>query len=450
MRELRTLLALALPIMLAQIGQMTLTVVDILMVGRLGVESLDAAQLGHTWVWSTAVPVIGIVMGMDPLVSQAHGAHDRVAGGLALQRGIALSLLLSVPLSLAWWHTEAGLLALGQAPGLSDAARDYVRIQLFSAPFPALYTTLSTYLQARGIVRPPVIAVVAANVLNATLNYLLIFGAGDFAGWGLEGAGLATACTRVALVAFLGALIVKGKLYEGAWTPWSGRVLALAPLGRQLGLGAPVGLQYSLEMWAFALGTVIAGMLDPISLGAHSIAITLVSYTFMVPLGISIGASARVGNLIGAGEPERAQVAAWVALRTATVTTLLTAALFFVGRHALPRLITNDEAVLAVAATIFPIAGAFQVLDALQAVGGGILRGMGRPRPAAVFNLVGYFVLALPLAYWLALDTPLGVLGVWLGYAVGLAVVALCLMVWIALRGPRTVSRLAPIDAPAA
>ena len=447
MRELRTLLALAGPITLAQLGQMTLTVVDVLMVGRLGVEALDAAQLGHMWIWGTAVPMVGLVMGMDPLVSQAHGAGDRVAGGLALQRALLASMVSSLPLLVGWWFTGPALQAMGQDAALAEAAGRYVRIQMFSAPLPAVYTALATYLQARGIVRPPLLTVVVANVLNVALNRVFIYGAFGLPGYGLEGAGLATACTRAVLVLLLGFAILRWKLHVGAWTAVGRRVFALRPLMHQLSLGVPVGVQYSLEMWAFSIGTLLAGMLDPISLGAHTIAITLVSYTFMVPLGISIGASTRVGNLIGAEQQEQAQHVAYLALRTAGVISFATAAIFIFGRSLLPRLVTDDADVVRTAALIFPIAGAFQLLDALQAVGGGILRGMGRPRPAAVFNLLGYFTIALPLAYVLALRTSLGIVGIWYGYAVGLFIVAACLLGFIYKRGPRTVQRLATHEA---
>jgi MATE family multidrug resistance protein len=156
----------------------------------------------------------------------------------------------------------------------------------------------------------------------------------------------------------------------------------------------------------------------------------------MIPLGVSLGAVTRVGNLIGAGQPRRAQRAAWVALATGAVVTSFFASMFVAFRWEIPLLYNPDLGVQALAAAIFPIAAAFQIFDGTQVVGGGILRGMGRTRPAAVFNLLGYYFFALPLAWYMTFELGLGLRGLWFGLAIGLATVALMLVGWIRHRGP--------------
>jgi MATE family multidrug resistance protein len=156
----------------------------------------------------------------------------------------------------------------------------------------------------------------------------------------------------------------------------------------------------------------------------------------MVPLGISLASVTRVGNLLGAGRPEDAQLASWVALGMGAGTMLVAAALFVVFRDGLPALYNDDPGVLAFAAGLLPIAACFQLFDGVQVVGGGILRGMGRTRAAAVFHLVGFYVLGLPLAWWLTFERGIGLPGLWWGLALGLAAVAIAFVIWIAYRGP--------------
>ena len=196
----------------------------------------------------------------------------------------------------------------------------------------------------------------------------------------------------------------------------------------------------SLEMWAFQAATLIAGRLGEAELAAHTVVLNVASVTFMVPLGVGMAATTRVGNLLGAGRPDGAQRAAWVALATGAGVMTGSAVLFVVLRHAIPVLYTTDVDVRVLAASIFPVAAAFQLFDGVQVVGSGVLRGMGSTRPAALFNLIGYYVLALPLAAWLTFTLDLGLRGIWWGLAIGLATVAVLLSAWIHRRGPTTVA----------
>jgi MATE family multidrug resistance protein len=343
---------------------------------------------------------------------------------------------------LAWGQTERALIWLGQEPELARAAAAYVGVQRFSAVGFMLYGALSSYLVSRGIVRPGLVAILLANVFNACAAWALTFGSLGLPALGIRGLGLATSLTRIVLPCATAWLIVQFGLYKGAWTPWSRRVLDGPALRRQLLLGLPMGMTIALELGSFQAGTLIAGKLGAVSLGAHAIALNLSALFFMVPLGFSIGTSAHVGQLIGAELPERAQRAAHTALKLIAGYGLCAGAVFALGRHVLPALYTDDAPILAAAATVLPIAGAFQMVDGLQAAGSGILRGMGRPRITALVNLLGYFVIAMPFAYYTALHTSLGLRGIWLGYALGLSCTALGLVSHVLLRGPRTVKPL--------
>jgi MATE family multidrug resistance protein len=450
--EIRRLVALGGPTALTQLGTMMLGVVDTLMLGHFGVRELGASSLGAVWIFGTLMFGLGMMFGVDPLIAQAHGARDRERMAWTLQQGVVLALIVSVPVALSWLVTAPALRLLGQSPELVAGAHAYVVVQIPSIPAFLLFHVLRQYLQCRGIVMPAFWITVLANGFNALGNWLLIFGHMGFPRLGLVGAALATALTRGFMLLGLIALVLLLRLHENAWVPWSRRAFDRRDLGRIVRHGLPVGVQFSLETWAFQLSTLMAGRLGEAALAAHAIVLNLATLSFMLPLGVSLGAATHVGNLIGAGQRQRAQRAAHVALGLGGLVMLLSAAIFVGLRWQLPALYTADAAVIALAASILPVAATFQLFDGVQVVGCGVLRGMGNTVPAAVINLVGYYVLALPLAAWMVFEASLGLAGIWWGLAAGLAVVATALVVRVVRRGPARVPAGAatglPADAP--
>lgn len=440
--EARRLARLAVPVALAQLAIMGMGFVDLVMVGRVSVDALAAVAIANPWQFGTLLFANGLLMGLDPVVSQAHGARDGARAGLALQQGVVLAVLLSPLVIYAWTQTEEALVLFGQDPRLARDAERYLLVQIPSVPFFLTYAALRQYLQGREIVRPVLWVVLLGNVVNAFANWVLVFGNLGAPALGLVGAGIATSLTRVAMFGAGIALVLGARLHEGAWQPWSRRALDGAGLRALLAIGFPIALQMSLEMWAFSGSTLIAGRLGAEAVAAHSLVMNLASITFMVPLGISQGTAVRVGNLIGAGALAQSQRAAWLGIASGGGFMTLAALAFVLGREALPRLYTPEAAVIAAAAAILPIAGAFQIFDGTQSVASGVMRAMGRPGPAALFNLFGYWVLALPVGGWLALGTDAGLPGLWWGLCAGLVVVALGLVLWIWRGGTSLVRRV--------
>ena len=434
--EVRRLLELGVPAALTQLGWMMLGVVDTLMVGQLGVYELDAAALGNIWTFGTLVFGMGVLLGMDPIVAQAHGSgdHDRIAR--TLHHGLVLAVALGIPIAVAWLFTGDVMVALGQDARLSSGAQDYVGVQIGSViPF-LLFHALRQYLQGRGIVAPALWAVLLGNLFNVLANWALVFGHLGFPAMGLYGAGLATAATRVFLLVGLALYVWGFRLHRGAWRRPDRDAFHRQSLGAILRHGVPVGIQYGLEGWAFQIATLLAGRLSQTALAAHVIALNLASAAFMLPLGLSIGASTRVGNLVGAGHYAAAQRASVLSMAMGAGVMGISALLFLLLRDVLPRMFTPDPAAIATAASILPIAAAFALFDGTQAVGAGVLRGLGRTTPAMIFNVVAFYVLGLPAAAGLAFGLDLGVRGLWWGLALGLATVATALVVYIVRRGP--------------
>lgn len=451
--ELRRLLRLSLPVMGAQVASMTMGTVDTIMVGRFSVEALAAAAIANAWIYGVLLAGQGLVHGIDPLVTQAHGAGRGDEAARALQRGIFLGALASLPLAGLWLFTGDLLRALGQSSELADLAHGYTVAQIPSLPCFLVFIALRQYLHGREIVRPTLWVTLVANVFNALANWALIFGGLGLPALGLLGAGIATAFSRAFMLLGLFAWVRGMRLHAGAWVPWSRSVVASAPLGRIVSLGLPVAMQMALEVWAFSGATLLAGLIGEVPLAAHTIVLNMAALTFMMPLGLSQAAVTRVGNLLGAGDGAAARRASGVALALGATVMSVAALAFVLLRGWLPRVYTRDAAVVALAATILPIAAAFQIFDGLQVVASGILRGMGQTRPAAFFNLVAYWIVGLPLGAWLALRAGWALPGLWWGLCLGLATVATSLLLWIRHTGPsywHTSARsAAPAPAPA-
>lgn len=410
---------------------MLLGVVETIIVGRAGNTALAAASLGHVWMQGTILIATGVVLGADPILSQAHGAGDQRTLGLTFQRGLVLSALLGIPLSLLWLYTTPMLTRFGQDPALSRLAGTFVVVQAPTAFGFLVFMLARQYLAARSIVAPALWVVVAVNAINAGLTAWLVFGGLGVSPLGLVGAGLAGSAVRLLLPALLLLLLFARGLHRPAWLPWGKASFDVRKIARIAWLGAPIGVQFGLEVWAFQITTLLSGKLGEVALGAGAIVLNLSSFSFMFPLGISTAASVRVGNLIGAGDDVGARRAARLALLLGAGVMSLFAAAFFFLRHQIPRIYGAEPNVLALCAEVLPIVAAFQMLDGTQVVASGILRGLGRTKPAAFFNLCGYYLLGLPIAYWLGLRRGLGLAGIWCGLASGLFTVALGLLIMV-------------------
>jgi MATE family multidrug resistance protein len=441
-REVEQVARLSAPVALVQIGLVMIGVVDTLMLGRVGVTELAAGALGNAWQWTFLSLGLGLVMGIDPMISQAHGRGDGPGTALALQRGIVLALIVSVPVMLATFWSERGLLALEQEPGVAALAGQYNRYKLPTVPCYLIYSALRQYLQGRGLMAPATWVMWVGNLVHVVLNWGLIFGQLGLPALGVKGAAIASSISTALLVALLAGWVLALRLHDGAWRPWDRASFSARGLLWTARLGLPVGLQISLESTAFSLSTTMAGWLGREALASHQVVLNMASLAFMVPLGISQAASIRVGNLIGAGDEQGMRRAVKVSIALGALVMVFSAVAFSALRFELPSLYTDDRRVLALAAQILPLAAAFQLFDGTQVVAGGVLRGMGRPDAAAVVNLVGYYGMALPFAYTLGFVWDQGLPGIWTALATGLTLVCAAMLVWVRRTAVRPLAAL--------
>jgi multidrug resistance protein, MATE family len=438
--DIRATLRLALPVAAVQLGLMAMGVIDTIMVGHVSPAALAAAALGNLYFFIAGIFGQGTLMALDPVISQAVGARDEDAVARALQRGLILSLALTI-VTCATFVPVTWVLTLFEQPAevIPDAAL-YVRIAIPGVfPFYA-FVVFRQSLQAMGRVAPVLWTVLAANVLNAGLNWVFIYGKLGSPALGVGGASIATSISRWAMAVLL--LVISGRVLYDRLTPWRAETLAIGPLMAMLRLGLPIGVQYLLEYGAFAAGALLLGVLGTTQLAAHQIAINLASFTFMVPLGVSTATAVLVGQAIGAGDEGRARRSAIAGMVIGTAFMCVSALAFRVFPGVFARAYTGDAAVIALAAALIPIAGVFQVFDGIQAVAAGVLRGIGDTHAPAIINVVGFWLIGLPVSWVLTFRYGGGPVGFWWGIVVGLAAVALILLARVRVRLGRSMRRI--------
>ncbi len=428
--EFRALMTLAIPVLVVQVGMMAMGVVDSIMVGHLSARALAAVALGNIYFFNIIVFAMGALFALDPIVAQAVGARDEPAIARGIQRGLALSVALTV-LSAVFMWPAGPVIALARQPAeiVPDAAA-YVRISILGAlPFLA-FVVLRQSLQAMGRLAPIVITILGANVLNAGLNWVFIYGHLGSPPLAVEGSALATVLSRWVMFAGLLALAWPAlRPYLGALRP---DTLKWTPLMRMLAIGVPIGFQQVLEVGAFGTIGLLMGWFGTAQVAAHQVAIQLAALTFMGPVGISTAAAVRVGHAIGAGDGDRARRAARVAFVCGVAFMTGTALMFLSVPGPLARLFTNDATVIGIASLLIPVAGVFQIFDGIQAVAAGVLRGIGDTRAPMVAMLAGYWLIGLPVSLYLGFRTAAGPTGLWWGFVAGLSSVALFLSLRVA------------------
>lgn len=430
--ELAAVARLATPVALVQVGTMLMGVVDTMMLGHLSAQALAAGALGHIVTVTCLMMGYGFISALDPLVAQAYGAEDARALGGHLQRGFVLAGALTVPLVVGLLDVEPLLRALGQPAAVSRYAADYTRAILWGVLPYFLFIVLRQTLQAMSVVRPAAVAIVIGNVVNAVLNWVLIFGHFGAPALGVRGSAFSTSVAR--WVMFLYILAASRRWLAPYWKGFTAEAAALRDYLVLLRIGTPVALHNSVELLIFDVTAVLIGQIGVAELGGNQITLNLASLSFMVPLGISGAAATRVGNAIGRRDMPGARHAAAACLLLGGGAMLGFAILFASLPRVLARLYTTDPAVIAVVMTLLPIAALFQVCDGLQVVSSGVLRGAADTTFPAAVALFGYWVIGLPVGWYLAFRAGMGPAGLWWGITVGLTVVAVLLMGRIAAR----------------
>lgn len=447
--EGRLQLGLALPLAAWHAGQTLMGAVDTAVVGRLGAAEIAAVGLGNAIFMGAFILSMGVMMGLDPLISQALGAGDKARGRLLVWHGGVLSLLLTVLFLPLLVNAGPLLLWAGVEDATAQLTHQYVLYRI-----PGLWPALASVgcralLQSLHVTRPLVVGMVVANVANLLLDIVLVFGGAALPAWvgplssvpalGVVGAAWASS---VCTVLQLGWMVWAIAALPRDTPPPGSRWPDARGLWAVIKVGLPLGLQMGAEMGVFSLVSVLAGRLSTNAAAAHQIAIQVASISFCVALGASSAGSVRVGQAVGAQDHAAVRMRGAVAFIFGAMVMGSMAVLYALFPSFFARLLTSDESVVAVTVPLFYVAAVFQLADGTQAVGAGVLRGAGDTRFLGLANLVGHYAVGLPVALWLGFTLEWGITGLWWGLCTGLFAVAVALATRFWFISGRPIARL--------
>jgi MATE family multidrug resistance protein len=438
--DLIAMLKLAGPVVVVQVGLMMMGVVDIMVVGRVSANALAAVALGHVSVMSVVSMGMGILMVVDPLVSQAMGARDRLAVRRTFQRCLLMAAVIAAPVILILIPVEPVLAFLRQPEETVPIAAGYVhRVLPGLVPFFG-FIVLRQTLQAMERMRPIVLTIVVANGLNLVLDLALVHGMWGFPALGPFGSAWATTLSRLTL--FVGLGLAAHRVLFPLVAQLDREAFRIGPLIRTFKLGLPIGIQLLLEFTSVSAIALLMGGMGAIAMAAHQVSINLAALAFMVPLGLSAASAVRVGHAVGREDLHSARRSTTAALMSGAGFMLVIAALFLSVPRVLATAYTPEVEVLDLAATLIPIAGIFLVFDAFQIISAGVLRGMGDTRAPMLIVLFGFWLIGIPVSVVLAFRLGFGPQGLWWGFVAGLAVVAPLLLYRIAVKLSRPLVRV--------
>jgi len=418
---------LAFPVMLSQLGQVSVGVADSMMVGRLGALPLAAASLGNSIFFVILMFGMGVSMGITPLVSVAEGKgkHKRISN--LFRHSFWINIFTSFLLTSIVLIIVQGLHFLDQPEDVVALTIPYlfvITISLF--PF-MIFQTFKQFAEGLSQTKQAMYITIFCNVVNVFLNWVLIFGKLGAPEMGLMGAGWATLVSRILMPIMMGWYVLRSKRYQQFHLSMWLKNWSLPMFIRILNVGIPTGFQYIFEVSAFSSAAIMMGWLGVNALAGHQIALNLASISYMMAAGLSTAGMIRVSNQIGRGNFKAMKEAGMVVYAMAMIFMFTTALIFIIFRDFLPTLYIDDPEVISLSASLLIIAGLFQLSDGAQVIGLGVLRGMEDVKIPTLVTLIAYWVIGLPLGYLLAFEFGYAEKGIWYGLLIGLSLTAVLL-----------------------
>lgn len=426
-KELKKILSLAYPVIIGQLGTIMMGVVDSIMVGKLGSEQLAASSLANSLIFIILIIAIGNAVAVTPLIAILIGSKKLDECGIYYQNSFLINLIMALITFIIIIVGSNYLYLINQAKEVELYAQSYMRIIGLSI-FPLMiFQTNKQFIEGMSIMRPAMIITLLANLINVFANWVLIFGNLGMPRLELDGAGWATFISRLFMATSLMIFVLTNKRFYQFDLKFRLEKIKYEIIRKILRVGLPSGFQYFFEVGAFSFAVVMIGWIGAKELAAHQIAISLASVSFMGVLGISQAGGILVGNSVGEQNVTKVRRTGFNSILLGMVWMFFSGLIFIVFKDMLPLIYIADKEVISVAAKLLIIAALFQLSDGIQAVGVGICRGLTDVKIPTLITFIAYWIISLPVGYFLAFHFNLGVEGVWIGLLMGLTCSAILL-----------------------
>lgn len=424
-KEASLTLKIGLPVIIAQLLQMSMNFVDTVMAGNLSAEDLAAVAVGGAVFIPFMMLAAGILMAVTPIVAQLVGARSFEEIGVNVRQALWLSLILSVPIFFLIRNLEFVMHFLDVTPFLIPVAQGYLDAISWGVFGVCGYMALRFFNEGMSVTRPAMYFAGLGVVVNIAANYILMYGHLGFPELGATGCGYASSI--VGYVMFLGMFFFtkNHKPYHRFDIFSSIRMPEWTYLKEILRIGVPIGLSSTMEVTMFAVVSLLMGSLSAVAVAGHQVAINFAAMTFMVPFGLATAITTRVGNAIGKGSVPEARRRGYVGIGLATFFMSITAVIMYLFPEIITSIYTQDSEVQNVAISLLYMAAIFQISDGLQVSSYGALRGLKDTKIPMIVNFIAYWMAGLPLGYYLGITRGIGPQGLWMGLIAGLTIAAI-------------------------
>jgi len=423
-RELRETFILATPLILGQLSSIGMNVIDTLLAGHLDARTLAAVAIG-TGLWSLAiVAAIGVMLALPPSVAQLTGAGQRERIGPLFRQALWLAFALGLVLLVLVRNAAVLLGPIGIEPAIADETRKFLQAIAWGAPALTMYFALRGFSEGIALTRPTMYFGLFGLVLLAPLGYVLMYGRLGLPALGAQGSGIATATVLWAQALAFAVYLRLRRHYRLVapfgrfdWPDWHAIVALLR-------LGVPMGVAVLMEAGLFVAAALLIGSLGANSVAAHQIAINVASVAFMVPLGVAMATTVRVGNAVGRGDADAVRSAGYAGIAATAFTQTISSLTMALFPLAIAKVYTDDAGVASTAAQLLLLAAIFQFSDGVQVAANGALRGLKDTTVPMAVTAFAYWGVGMPVGWWLAFRAGFGARGMWMGLIAGLTVAA--------------------------
>ncbi len=421
--------SLAYPVVISQLGHTLVALSDSLIIGHTGKVPLAAVSLGNSLFSIFMVTGIGMSYGLTPLIAQENGRGNKSSIGHLLSHSLIINMTVGILLSMVIYWGSGHMNLLNQEADVVEQARPFLRYLGFSFIPLMLFLTFKQFAEGLGFTRQAMNISIIGNIINIVIGISLVYGLFGLPRMGVVGVGIATFTDRLLMGVTMMIYVLRSPRFKDYLRSFGFSNIQFSNIKKILGIGTPVALQYIFEVSAFSGAAIMVGWMGAAELAAHQIALSLAAMTYMMASGISAAAGIKSGNNFGKKDFRGLRMSAIASYHMVLVLMGTTALLFMFGNHLLPMLYIQDQQVVSIAARLLIIAAFFQLFDGTQVVGLGVLRGLGDVKMPTVITLLAYWVMGLPLGYFLGITMGFGVEGIWWALLLGLLTASVLLFV---------------------